>query len=133
MNPLPRKNVRRQSPRPPHTSGQGKHQPHSTVSATQKYHEHGKPSSDWSSDSVSETEFTPQGFERHPSNPYYIGKNKDRDDPDISLHAQDDSFDEDGDPAFTPEQISILKSTMMDIQENSRIQRSGSRSQPEPR
>ena len=59
--------------------------------------------SDWSADSVSETEFAPQGLKRHPWNPYYVGSNKDNDDPDLSLLA------------FTPNQISTLKSTMMDI------------------
>ena len=55
----------------------------------------------------------PQGFERHPSNPYYMCSNKD-DDPDDD-HAHDNSFDDDSGPAFTPKQISILKSTMMDF------------------
>ena len=68
----------------------------------------------WSDDSASETEYTPQGFQRHPSNPYYIGNNKDNDNPKISLHAHDESSDDDSDPDFFPNQISILKSTMMD-------------------
>ena len=91
----------------------GKHQ-HYKVSATQKP-KRGEPSSDWSADSAAETEYALQGFERHPSNPCYIGNNKDNDDPDISLHARDDSFDEDSDLAFAPKQISLLKSTMMDF------------------
>ena len=34
-------------------------------------------------------------------NPNYIGKNYDNDDPDISLHANYYSFDDDNNPAFT--------------------------------
>ena len=43
---------------------------HSNVAATQKQHRHEKSNSDWSDSSVSETEYTPKGFERHRSNPY---------------------------------------------------------------
>ena len=50
---------------------------------------------------ASENEFTPKGFLRDSSNPYYIGKISDSDDPDIFLHAHDDSFGDDNDPAFT--------------------------------
>ena len=48
------------------------------------------------------------------SNPYYISLDQDNNDPDFSLHAQEDSFDDDSDPAFTPKQITIMKSTMRD-------------------
>ena len=85
------------------------------MAATQKHHRHERPISDWSNDSASETEHTPKRFERHPSKPYYIGNNKDNDDLDISLHAHDESFDDDSNFAFAPKQIFIMKSTMMDI------------------
>ena len=73
---------------------------HADVAAIQKQHRHEKPNSDWSVDSASETEYTPKGFESHPSNLYYIDDNKDNDDPAISLYANVVSFDDDSDPAF---------------------------------
>ena len=39
----------------------------------------------WSATSAFETEYAPESFERHHSNPYYIGSNKDNDDPDTLL------------------------------------------------
>ena len=73
----------------------------------------GKPSQDWSSDSTCEAEYAPLGFEQHPSNPYYTSAG--HDDPYLSIHAQGESFEDDGDSAFTPKQISVMKATMRDI------------------
>ena len=71
--------------------------------------------SDWSADSASDAEYTPQGFKQHPSNPYYMGVAHYNNDPDLSHHAQEDFFDNGSDLAITPKQISIMKSTMRDI------------------
>ena len=46
---------------------------------------------------------------------YYTGVDQDHNDPDFSLQAQEDSFDNDSDPAFTAKHSSIMKSTMRDI------------------
>ena len=94
-DPGQEKNLRHQASKTLPASGQSSHSQsevqaekhqHSNVAATQKCHKRRKPSSDWSADSVSETEYALQGFERHPSNPYYFVTNKDKDDPDVSLH-----------------------------------------------
>ena len=85
---------------------------HQPVAAKQKHHKCQKTTSGWSADSAPETEYVPQSFDRHPSNPYYIGADKDNNDPDLSLQARGDSFDDDNDPAFMPKQISIMKTDL---------------------
>ena len=104
-----------QSPKPPQTSGQSsvRAQIHQSDALDQKYKRQ-KTIPDWFSVSAFDAENAPLCFEQHPSNTYYTGVDHDND-PDLSIHAQDDSFDDDCDPAFTPKQISIMKSTMRDI------------------
>ena len=101
--------MRHHSPKPPQTSGH---------LSTQVHHNEidrkcCKTIQDWSSNSASNAEYTPPGFEQHPSDPFYTGMH--HNDPNLSVHAQDEFFDDDGDLAFTRRQIMVMKATMRDI------------------
>ena len=105
-----KKHLWHHSPKSPQTSGQLSTQVHHSDEIGRKPR---KTVQDWSSDSASEAKYAPLDFERNPSSLYYNGA--DHNDPDLSIYAQDESFDDDGDSAFTPKQVSLMKATMRDI------------------